>query len=249
MPKSKKANSRQSRREERAQARHVSRTNALLDTSLPVLPEQASSKPVTALTPGQKAYDAAFKSSDIVFGVGPAGTGKTWFAVQRAARALKDKKISKIYVTRPTVEVGASLGFLPGELEDKFAPYIAPLKEAFVEALGSGYYEYCLKVGKIEPVPLAFMRGRTIKDAWLIADEMQNATHLEFKMLLTRIGENAKFVINGDPSQIDQGIISGLEDAMDRTRPYKEVKVVEFNRSEIVRSGLAQQMVEAYEGA
>lgn len=247
MTKQKKAHARQTRRDARESARDNSRLVASLDRSLPTPPVPARQAPVKPLTNGQRAYDAAFKTSDIIYGVGPAGTGKTWFAIQRAAEELKSGKINKIYVTRPAVEVGEGMGFLPGELDEKFAPYLIPVKESFVEALGSGFYEYCLKSGKIEPIPLAFIRGRTLKDAWVIADEMQNATKAEFKAFLTRIGKNAKFVINGDTSQVDDGVLSGLKDAIDRTRNLDSVSVIEFSRDEIVRSGLCQQIVEVYE--
>lgn len=251
MPKPHKSAARQTRRDERARLRNDSKLVASVDRSTPLTPTPARKDPVKPLTGGQKQYDAGFKSSEIVFGLGPAGTGKTWFAVQRACEALKAKQISKIYVTRPAIEVGEGMGFLPGELEEKFAPYLIPLKEAFVEALGSGFYEYCLRTGVIEPIPLAFIRGRTLKDAWLIADEMQNATKAEFKAVLTRIGENAKFVINGDVSQVDEKIAgrSGLEDAARRLGDHGQVKVVHFKKTEIVRSGLCADIVELYEGA
>lgn len=249
MSKPKKSVARVTRRDERARARNDSKLLASLDNTRPFEAQRARREPVKPLTPSQKRYDAAFKSKEIVFGIGPAGTGKTWFAVQRAAEALNDKLISKIYVTRPAVEVGASLGFLPGELEEKYEPYLAPLKEAFVEAFGATKYEYLVKNKIIEAVPLAFMRGRTIKNAWMIADEMQNATQVEFKMFLTRIGENAKFIVNGDPRQVDQGIKSGLPDAIDRIGNHSQVSVITFRRDEIVRLGLIQDIVEAYEGA
>jgi phosphate starvation-inducible PhoH-like protein len=249
MTKPKKSVARNTRRDDRARMRNDSKLIASVDRSLPVAPTPARKEAVTALTHGQKRYDAGFKSSDIIFGTGPAGTGKTWLAIQRAAEALKRGEIDKIYLTRPAIEVGEGMGFLPGELDEKFAPYLIPVKEAFVEALGSGYYEYCIKAGVIEPIPLAFIRGRTLKNAWVIADEMQNATQAEFKAFLTRIGENAKFVINGDVSQIDEkiGNKSGLADAIKRIGNHSQVTVVEFLRSEIVRSGLCQDVVEAYE--
>jgi phosphate starvation-inducible PhoH-like protein len=202
---------------------------------------------VTALNDGQRRYDAAIRSADIVFGVGPAGTGKTWFAVQRAAEALDAGLIDKIYVTRPAVEVERTLGFLPGELDEKYAPYLIPLQEAFADAFGAAKYGYLLEHGIIEAVPLAFMRGRTLKNAWVIFDEMQNATDTEFKMALTRIGEGGKFIINGDPRQIDQGIKSGLKKAMNLIGVLPEVRVVEFAREDIVRHGLVQKIVELYE--
>jgi len=176
MSKPRKSVARQTRRDDRTRMRNDSKLIASVDRSVPAAPTPARKESVKPLTNGQKRYDAGFKSSDIIFGLGPAGTGKTWFAIQRAAEALKNREIEKIYVTRPAIEVGEGMGFLPGELEEKFAPYLIPVKEAFVEALGSGFYEYCLKAGIIEPVPLAFIRGRTLKNAWVIADEMQNAT-------------------------------------------------------------------------
>lgn len=240
---------RQTRRDERETTRNDSRLRASVDLTIPDAPVLPKREPVKPLTDGQKRYDSGFKSSDIIFGVGPAGTGKTWFAVQRACEAFKKKEIEKIYVTRPAIEIGAGLGFLPGELEDKFAPYLIPLKEAFVEGLGRGGYEYALKSGKIEAIPLAFIRGRTLKNGWLLADEMQNATKTEFKAVLSRIGENAKFIINGDPSQIDDkiGKTSGLEDAIRRVGNHSQISVVRFRSDEIVRSGLCQDMVEAFE--
>jgi phosphate starvation-inducible PhoH-like protein len=209
--------------------------------------KKALNQEVKPLTQGQRVYDAAMRSSDIVFGIGPAGTGKTWFAVQRAAQALKDKVISKIYVTRPAVEVERSMGFLPGELEEKYEPYLLPLKESFIDAFGEGHYENLVRNKVIDARPLAFMRGTTIKNGWLIADEMQNATESELKMLLTRFGENAKFILNGDLGQIDRGVRSGLADAMRRIGDLDEVKVVTFGRDEIVRHGIVQKIVEKYE--
>ncbi|NKL08311.1 PhoH family protein [Rhizobium leguminosarum bv. viciae] len=249
MSKPRKSVARQTRRDDRARMRNDSKLIASADRSIPAQPTPARREPVKPLTHGQKRYDAGFKSSDIIFGIGPAGTGKTWFAIQRAAEALKAGLIKKIYVTRPAIEVGEGMGFLPGELSEKFAPYLIPLNEAFEEALGAGFYQYCLKVGIIEPIPLAFIRGRTLKDAWVIFDEAQNATKAEFKVFLTRIGENAKFVINGDMSQIDEkiGYKSGLQDAVDRVGNHSQVSVVTFTRGEVVRSGLCQDMVEAYE--
>ncbi|WP_276122582.1 PhoH family protein [Pararhizobium qamdonense] len=203
--------------------------------------------PVKALNDGQRRYDAAMKSSDIVFGTGPAGTGKTWLAVQRAAEAYNAGLIDKIYVSRPNVEVERSFGFLPGDLDEKFGPYLTPLEEAFHDAFGQAKYEYLLEAEVIVPVPLAFMRGRTLKNAWVIFDEMQNATDTEFKMALTRIGEGAKFIINGDLRQVDQGIRSGLPRAIKLLGALREVSVVEFGREDIVRHGLIQKIVELYE--
>lgn len=202
---------------------------------------------VKPLNDKQAAYDAAIRGESIIFGIGPAGTGKTWLAAMRAAKMLDDKVIDKIVVTRPAVEAGESLGFLPGELDEKFEPYFRPVRDAFEEFFGSTHLEYLIKSGKIEARPLALLRGATIKNAWLIADEMQNATKTQFKMLLSRIGENAKFIINGDPKQSDLPGTSGLVDAVDRLRPIPGVGIITFHKADIVRSGLCQAVVEAYD--
>ncbi|MFA9261808.1 MAG: PhoH family protein [Undibacterium sp.] len=201
---------------------------------------------VKPLNDAQRAYDAAFKSSNIIFGVGPAGTGKTWLAARRAAEALEDGLIEKIIVTRPAVEAGESLGFLPGELEEKYEPYIRPVREALEEKLGSSHVEYLLKTGVIEARPLAYLRGSTIKNSWLIADEMQNATPKQFMMLLSRIGEGSKFIVNGDPTQTDIVGISGLKDAVDRLKGMSGFSLIEFEIADIVRSGVCQEIVRRY---
>ncbi|MBA8881753.1 PhoH family protein [Phyllobacterium myrsinacearum] len=211
-------------------------------------PVQAIKGEIKPLNDKQRAYDAAMKSSDVVFGIGPAGTGKTWFSVVRAAQALRDGEIEKIVLTRPAVEAGETMGFLPGELEEKFEPYIRPVRDALEEALGSSHVEMYLKNGKIEARPLAYLRGASIKNAWLIADEMQNATIPQFKMLLTRIGESSKFIINGDPRQSDLPAgKSGLLDAVRRSKGFAEVSLVEFGHDDIVRSGLCQKFARAYD--
>lgn len=201
------------------------------------------------LNDAQRAYDAAIRSRDIVFGLGPAGTGKTWYAVMMAAEALSGGEIEKIYITRPNVEVGVGFGFLPGDLDEKYAPYLLPLEDVFVEAFGRSHYEYLVKARRIDARPLAFMRGTTLKNGWVIADEMQNATKAEFKMLLSRIGENCKMIINGDPRQCDfpDRSKSGLIDAVDRLKDHPRIGVVRFGREHVVRSGLCQDVIEAYE--
>lgn len=200
------------------------------------------------LNDAQRDYDYAIHHHAITFGVGPAGTGKTWLAAMRAAQALQDGEIETIIVTRPAVEAGENLGFLPGELEEKYEPYFRPVKDAFLEFFGTGHLEYLIKAGTIEARPLAFLRGATIKNAWLIADEMQNATVTQMKMLLTRIGENAKFIINGDPTQCDlpDSSRSGLKDAVDRLQHLGNVGSVTFSTEDIVRHGLVQEIVVAY---
>lgn len=249
MPKQKsKSAARQDRRSERA--RHQSHRGLIASISDEDSHQHAPVRfnGVTPLNNAQRAYDAAIVSGDIVFGLGPAGTGKTWYAVAKAVEAYLAGNIKKIYLTRPNVEVERSFGFLPGELEEKYEPYIAPLREAFVEMLGASRFEYMLKKKIIDPRPLAFMRGATFKDAWLIADEMQNATLNEMKMLLSRIGENAKFIINGDPAQCD--IVksqSGLIPAERKLAKLSAVRTIRFTKADIVRSGLCQQIIEAFE--
>lgn len=202
---------------------------------------------VRPLNEAQTLYDTAIKSSSIIFGLGPAGTGKTWFAAMRAAEALHNKTIAKIVITRPAIEAGESLGFLPGELDEKFEPYIRPVRDAFEDYFGVSHFEYLVKRGTIEARPLSLLRGSTIQNAWLLADEMQNATKKQMMMLLSRIGENSKFVLNGDPCQIDLAYgLSGLEDAAARLKSVKGVNVVSFCKNDIVRSGLCRDVIEAY---
>ncbi len=198
-------------------------------------------------TYAQQDYMDAIKESSVVFGLGSAGTGKTYVATHYAAEQLYYKKIDKIIITRPAVEAcGESLGFLPGELEEKFLPYLLPYMEIFNELLGRSFTEYCLKVGNIQAVPLGFMRGRSFKDCIVLADEMENATPLQLKLLLTRIGENCKMLINGDLDQQDISGLSGLQDAIGRTRHVDEVEVIQFTDDDIVRSGLCKKLLKAY---
>lgn len=205
-------------------------------------------EPVAPLNPAQKRYDAAMRSAEIAFGIGPAGTGKTWLAAARAAEKLRDKEIEKIIITRPAVEAGENLGFLPGELDEKYEPYFRPVREALVQILGSTLFEYHLSKGNIEARPLAHLRGASIDNAWIIADEMQNATRTQFKLLLTRGGKGTKFVVNGDPRQTDLPAgQSGLADAVSRLGKVEGVSVVRFTKDDIVRSGVTQRVVEAYE--
>ncbi len=205
-------------------------------------------EPVVPLTEGQACYDDAFKERKMIFGIGPAGTGKTWFAAMRAAEALSKGEIDRIIVTRPVVEAEENLGFLPGDLKEKYEPYLRPVKEALEEYFGTGHLEYLLRKDIIEPRPLAFLRGATLKNCWVIADEMQNATEGQFKLLLTRFGENAKFIINGDPRQIDiPEHKSGLAKTVKRLSNIEAIETIEFERDEIVREGLVQEIITAFE--
>lgn len=193
----------------------------------------------------QEVYMDAIKSNDIVFGVGSAGTGKTFVSASYAASQLFHRKIDKIILTRPNIEVGASLGFLPGTLEEKYSPYLDPFENVLSRSLGKGFYEWALKNKTIEPKPLGFMRGATFENSIVLVDEAQNLTKTEFKMLLSRIGRSCKMILSGDPSQCDiTG--SGLQDAITRLEGIEGIEVVRFLDSDIVRSRLCKQIILAY---
>ncbi len=182
----------------------------------------------------------------LVFVLGPAGTGKTFLATAMAADALAAGDIERIYITRPAVEAGESLGFLPGTIEEKFEPYLAPVKDVLFERLGVKKTESFMKMGIIKAVPLNFMRGHTLKNCWVVADEMQNSTPGEMLMLLTRLGENCKAIVSGDIYQKDNSGWSGLEDGVTRMRGSQYVALHEFTEDDIVRSGLAKEVVLRY---
>lgn len=249
MPKPSKSLARDSRREKRLRAPYAKSVTEHFDREHPPVASVSRRQPVHPLNDAQRRYDAAIRSAQVIFGVGPAGTGKTWFAAMRAAEALANKEIEKIVITRPAVEAGESLGFLPGELEEKYEPYIRPVRDALEEFFGKTKLEYLLKVGVIEARPLGLIRGSTIKNAWLLADEMQNATESQFKMLLSRIGENAKFILNGDPRQTDIPGSSGLMYARRKLQDVPGIEMVDFTNKDIVRSGICQAIVEAFESA
>jgi len=195
----------------------------------------------------QTRYVNAIKSSQLTFALGPAGTGKTWVCTGLAAQALHNGDIEKLIITRPAVEAGENLGFLPGELEEKFDPYLQPFRDSLYHFLGKSFTEYLIKAGKIEAAPLAYMRGRTFKNAWVILDEAQNTTPKQMKMFLTRLGSDCKMVVNGDTAQTDINGKSGLQDAVERLFYIPSIRVVKFKREDIVRSGLVQEIVECYE--
>jgi phosphate starvation-inducible protein PhoH and related proteins len=211
-------------------------------------PAPKTEKVLRAKTETQSLYIKLINGNVLTFGLGPAGTGKTFIAAWLAAEALESGDCKKLYITRPAIEAGESIGFLPGEMEDKIGPYFAPVREALERRLGKGQTEYMLKSGKIEFVPLAFMRGRTFDDSWVIADEMQNATPKQMKMLLTRVGRNTKLIVNGDLKQSDIPGTNGLYDAKDRLRGLGGIAFCTFGREDVVRSGLARIIVDAYEG-
>ena len=196
----------------------------------------------------QKNYIRALKESDIVISAGPAGTGKTFLAVAVALTMLLDKKIERIILSRPAVEAGERLGFLPGDMREKVDPYLRPLYDSLYDLLDFEKIQKKIEVGDIEIAPLAFMRGRTLKNSFAILDEAQNATDTQIKMFLTRIGENSKIVINGDPSQIDlpNKSLSGLNRSKKLLRHLNEISVVDFDHKDVVRHPLVSKIVKAY---
>ncbi|MDR0780424.1 MAG: PhoH family protein [Pseudomonadales bacterium] len=208
-----------------------------------------SKTPLIARTPAQQRYIDAIKHHCLTFGIGPAGTGKSYCAGALAAEALESGRIERIILTRPAVEAGENLGFLPGELQDKYAVYIEAFRDILNERLGPGVVDYCLRHGRIVGAPLAYMRGKTFNDnTFVILDEAQNTTPTQIKMFLTRIGENAKVVINGDIRQSDIRGPNGLADALDRLCGLPGVHIHTFERDDIVRSGLVRHILDRYEG-
>ena len=196
----------------------------------------------------QKKYVRALKESEIIISAGPAGTGKTFLAVAVALTMLLEKKIERIILSRPAVEAGERLGFLPGDMRDKVDPYLRPLYDSLYDLLDYEKIQKKIEVGDIEIAPLAFMRGRTLKNSFAILDEAQNATDTQIKMFLTRIGENSKIVINGDPSQIDlpNKSLSGLNKSKKLLGNLKEISVVDFDHTDVVRHPLVSKIVKAY---
>jgi len=197
----------------------------------------------------QKKYVSALKESDVIISTGPAGTGKTFLAVAVALTMLLDKRIERIILSRPAVEAGERLGFLPGDMREKVDPYLRPLYDSLYDLLDFEKIQKRIEIGDIEIAPLAFMRGRTLKNSFAILDEAQNATDIQIKMFLTRIGENSKIVINGDPSQVDlpNKSLSGLNKSKKLLGHLKEISVVDFDHTDVVRHPLVSKIVKAYE--
>lgn len=206
-------------------------------------------KQIRAKTLGQSRYVNAMKNNTVVFGVGPAGTGKTYLAMAAAVMAFKNKEVSRIVLTRPAVEAGEKLGFLPGDLQRKVDPYLRPLYDAIYEMMGSEAYARLAERGVIEVAPLAYMRGRTLSDAYIILDEAQNTTNEQMKMFLTRLGEGSKAVVTGDLTQIDlpPGKVSGLKRAVNILEGVKDIAVCHFSHKDVVRHELVQSIIKAYE--
>ncbi|MFA6800669.1 MAG: PhoH family protein [Acholeplasmataceae bacterium] len=206
-------------------------------------------KTVYAKTFNQQHYIKAIDQYDLTFGIGPAGTGKTYLAVASAVSALKKNKVKKLILTRPVVEAGENLGFLPGDLKEKIDPYLVPLYDALYEMLGMTQTVALIEKGVIEIAPLAYMRGRTLENAFVILDEAQNTTKTQMKMFLTRLGFASKMVITGDPSQTDLATsrLSGLSQAIDLLETLEDVKVIRFERIDVIRHPLVQHILERYE--
>lgn len=209
----------------------------------------ATGKSIKPKTLGQKRYIDSIRENDIVFGIGPAGTGKTYLAMTMAVQAFKDKKVNRIILTRPAVEAGESLGFLPGDLKEKVDPYLRPLYDALFEILGYETYMKYVEKGLIEVAPLAYMRGRTLDAAFVILDEAQNTTNEQMKMFLTRLGFGSKAVITGDITQIDlpKGKQSGLKTVANVLDNVKGIDFIQLTKHDIVRHPLVQRIVDAYE--
>lgn len=206
-------------------------------------------KTIIARTPNQDVYMRALERVELVFGVGPAGTGKTYLAVAHAAQLLERGVVDRIILSRPAVEAGERLGFLPGDLKEKVDPYLRPLYDALYDMIPGDKVERALVAGAIEIAPLAFMRGRTLSNAVIILDEAQNTTSMQMKMFLTRLGENARMIITGDPSQIDlpKGVKSGLVEALQILKGVEGVSVVRFLERDVVRHPLVRRIVRAYD--
>ena len=206
-------------------------------------------KSVIARSEKQSDYIKALKENDIVISLGPAGTGKSFLAVSVAITLLMEKKVDRVILSRPAVEAGEKLGFLPGDMKEKVDPYLRPLYDALYELFGADKIDKKIETGEIEIAPLAFMRGRTLKNCFAILDEAQNATETQIKMFLTRIGENSKLVVNGDPSQVDliNKTNSGLIKSKNILKNLKEIKFIEFDHNDVVRHPLVSKIIRAYQ--
>jgi len=209
----------------------------------------ARGRPIKSKTHGQRKYVSAIKDNDIVFGIGPAGTGKTFLAVAMAVTAFRDKQVNKIVLTRPAVEAGEKLGFLPGDMQNKVDPYLRPLYDALYEIMGTETYQKYLEKGMIEIAPLAYMRGRTLDDSFIILDEAQNTTPEQMKMFLTRIGFGSKVVVTGDVTQIDLpgDKKSGLKEVIKILKDIQGIEFIFLTEKDVVRHELVRKIIQAYE--
>lgn len=214
-----------------------------------VIVTRADGKPIKPKTLGQRSYIEKIRKNDVVFGIGPAGTGKTYLAVAMAVRAFKAGEVDRIILTRPAVEAGESLGFLPGDLKDKVDPYLRPLYDGLFDILGFDTYQNLVEKGLIEVAPLAYMRGRTLDRSFVILDEAQNTTHEQMKMFLTRLGFGSKAIITGDKTQVDlpRGKKSGIRAAEHILRNVEGIAFMEFSSIDVVRHPLVQRIIDAYD--
>ncbi|WP_278963362.1 PhoH family protein [Lactobacillus apis] len=214
-----------------------------------ILIRDAKGKPIRIKNMGQKQYVEAIEKNDVVFGIGPAGTGKTFLAVVCAVAAFKKGEVSKIVLTRPAVEAGESLGFLPGDLKEKVDPYLRPIYDSLYSILGTNTTDHLMERGVIEVAPLAYMRGRTLDDAFVILDEAQNTTDAQMKMFLTRLGFNSKMIVNGDMTQVDLPgrQRSGLIDAQHILKNINQIKFIYFSANDVVRHPVVAKIISAYE--
>lgn len=224
-------------------------TQVVSQLDMDVICHTVNGKPVKPKTMGQKRYCEAIEKNMIVFGVGPAGTGKTYLAMAKAITAFKNNEVGRIILTRPAIEAGEKLGFLPGDLQSKVDPYLRPLYDALYEIMGAESFLRNMEKGLIEVAPLAYMRGRTLDNAYIVLDEAQNTTPAQMKMFLTRIGFGSKAIITGDLSQKDlpRDTKSGLEIALKVIRSIEEISVIHFTSEDVVRHPLVQKIVDAYE--
>ncbi|MBO0448911.1 PhoH family protein [Enterococcus sp. MJM12] len=225
--------------------------NAFLALYEEEIVKDRNGKAIRVKNRGQKQYLEAVKKHDVVFGIGPAGTGKTFLAVVLAIAALKKGQVQKIILTRPAVEAGENLGFLPGDLKEKVDPYLRPVYDALYQIFGVEHTNRLMDRGIIEIAPLAYMRGRTLEDAFVILDEAQNTTIMQMKMFLTRLGYNSKMIVNGDTSQIDlpKGVVSGLVHAERTLSNISQIAFVNFEASDVVRHPVVARIIEAYDKA
>ncbi|MCG1986905.1 PhoH family protein [Staphylococcus epidermidis] len=222
----------------------------LLDLYDEEITKDAYGKTIRAKTMGQRIYINAMKRNDLVFGIGPAGTGKTFLAVVYAAKQLRKGSVKRIVLTRPAVEAGESLGFLPGDLKEKVDPYLRPLYDGLNTVLGREQTQRLIERGVIEIAPLAYMRGRTLDDAFVILDEAQNTRHAQMKMFLTRLGFGSKMVVTGDQTQIDlpKGVKSGLKEAVKKLSGVSGISIMKMDQSDVVRHPLVSKIINRYEG-